>query len=160
MVAVGAALAVLGYGADAATGASGSDEASFASALWTAQPHSSGLLEIVGSGGFALAAMGLCLLVCRTVFVWVVLPLRAVGAMPLTAYVGQLLVWASVAVAVLGRPGDLAGFRDLEPFWPLALGTVAVCTAWALLVGRGPLEWVIDRSSRLVAGRSVDRLVP
>ena len=159
MVAVGAALAVLAYGADAATGAPGSDGASFASALWTAQPHSSGILEIVGSGGFALAAIGACLLVCRTVVVWIVLPLRAVGAMPLTAYVGQLLVWAWVAVAVLGRAGDLAGFRDLEPFWPLTLGTVALCTAWALLVGRGPLEWVVDRSARLVAGRGVDRLV-
>ena len=32
---------------------------------------------------------------CRTVLVWVVLPLRAVGAMPLTAYTLQLVVWAA-----------------------------------------------------------------
>ena len=44
---------------------------------------------------------------------WIVLPLRAVGAMPLTAYTAQLVVWAIVATAVLGDPGDLEGFRDL-----------------------------------------------
>jgi uncharacterized membrane protein YeiB len=161
MLGAGAALAIAGYAADAATGVAAPDEgSSYLAALWTARPHSTGLLEVVGSGGFALAVLAACLLACRTVVVWIVLPLRAVGAMPLTAYVGQLLVWAAIATAVLGRAGDLAGFRDLEPFWPLALSTLVLCTAWALLIGRGPLEWVVDRSSRLVAGQAVDRLVP
>lgn len=160
MLGAGAALALIGYGAAAATGAGESDEGtSYLAALWTARAHSSGLLEVIGSGGFALAVLAACLLVCRTVVVWIVLPLRAVGAMPLTAYVGQLLVWAAIAAAVLDRTGDLAGFRDLEPFWPLALWTLLLCTAWALLIGRGPLEWVVDRSSRLVTPPAVDRLV-
>lgn len=90
---------------------------------------------------------------------WIALPLRAVGAMPLTAYAGQLVVWAAIADATLGTAGDLAGFRALSPFWPFTLGTIVFCTAWALLVGRGPLEWVVDRLSRLVARPSVDRLV-
>ncbi len=159
MLGAGAALALAGYGTDAAIGLAEADErSSFLAALWTASPHSTGLLEVIGSGGFALAVLAACLLACRTVLVWVALPLRAVGAMPLTAYVGQLLVWAAVATAVLGQPGDLAGFRELEPFWPFALWTVALCTAWALLVGRGPLEWVVDRSSRLVAGVAAGRL--
>ncbi len=161
MLGAGAALAIAGSAADAATGVAEPDEgSSYLAALWTARPHSTGLLEVIGSGGFALAVLAACLLACRTVVVWIVLPLRAVGAMPLTAYVGQLLVWAAIATAVLGRAGDLAGFRDLEPFWPLALSTLVLCTAWALLIGRGPLEWVVDRSSRLVAGQAVDRLVP
>lgn len=151
MLGAGAALALIGYGADAATAGADADPASFAEALWTAEPHSTGLLEVIGSGGFALAVIAACLLLCRTALVWVVLPLRAVGAMPLTAYVGQLVVWWLVALAVLDRPGDLAGFRALEPFWPLTISTVVVCTAWALLVGRGPLEWGVDRSARLVA---------
>lgn len=160
MLAWGTALAVLGYGLDAASRfTAGEEGSSYLAALWTARAHSSGLLEVVGSGGFAVAVLGACLLLCRTVVTWVVLPLRAVGAMPLTAYVGQLLVWAAVATSVLGDAGDLAGFRDLEPFWPLTLTTVAVCTAWALLVGRGPLEWLVDRTSRLVAGPAVARLV-
>ena len=104
----------------------------------------------MGSGGFAIAVIGACLLLCRTVVVWIVLPLRAVGAMPLTAYTLQLVVWAVVASATLGDSGDLGGFRALEPFWPLTIGTVVVCTAWALLVGRGSLEALLDRTARLV----------
>jgi uncharacterized membrane protein YeiB len=150
MLAAGAALAVTGYGLDGASGADENAESrSFWGAVWTARPHSSGLLEVIGSGGFALAVIGLCLLACRTVLTWVALPLRAVGAMPLTAYTAQLVIWAIVATEVLGDAGDLRGFRDLEPFWPLVLWTIAGCTAWALLIGRGPLEWIVDRASRI-----------
>lgn len=158
----GAALAVLGYGADALNGVGpASGASSFWAALWTAEPHSTGLWEVIGSGGFALAVLGACLLACRTVVTWIVLPLRAVGAMPLTAYVVQLVVWAVVATTVLGSAGDLRGFRDLEPFWPMTLGLVLGCAMWALLVGRGPLEWALDRAARAVgrgAPRDADRL--
>lgn len=151
LVVAGAALAAIGYGLDAATGADAEAErASYFGALWTARPHSTGLLEVIGSGGFALAVLGVCLLACRTVLVWAVLPLRAVGAMPLTAYTLQLVVWAVVAAATLDRIGDLTGFRALEPFWPLTIGIIVFCTAWALLVGRGPLETLLDRTSRFV----------
>ncbi|WP_194408864.1 heparan-alpha-glucosaminide N-acetyltransferase domain-containing protein [Microbacterium cremeum] len=150
LVGAGAALALAGYGTDAAIGARTADAGSFAGALWTARPHSTGLLEVIGSGGFALAVLGVCLLACRTFLRLIVLPLRAVGAMPLTAYTAQLVVWAVVASIVLGDPGDLRGFRALEPFWPLTLGTVVLCTAWALLIGRGPLETAVDRVSRWI----------
>jgi uncharacterized membrane protein len=147
----GALLAAAAYATDAATGASEAvEEASFWGALWTARAHSTGLLEVIGSGGFALAILGLCLLACRTFLHAVSLPLRAVGAMPLTAYTAQLLVWAVAASAVLGHPGDLGGFRDLEPFWPFAVGTILFSTAWALLIGRGPLEAAVDRVSRWI----------
>lgn len=149
LVAAGTALAALGYGLASTTGSDAEAEAgSFLGAVWTARAHSTGLLEVVGSGGFALAVLGLSLLACRTVISRVVLPLRAVGAMPLTAYTLQLVAWAVVAAALLERVGDLAGFRELMPFWPLTLGTVIFCTAWALLVGRGPLEAALDRASR------------
>ncbi|MDN3495627.1 heparan-alpha-glucosaminide N-acetyltransferase domain-containing protein [Planococcus sp. APC 4015] len=141
MLGAGVSLAVLGYGLGAS---------SPGIAPWTSEPHSSGLFEVLGSGGFALAVLAACLLVCRTVLVWVVLPLRAVGAMPLTAYTAQLVAWAIIATIVLGRAGDLTGFRDLDPFGPMTLVLVATCTAWALLIGRGPLEWVLDVVSRLV----------
>ncbi len=111
--------------------------------------HSGGLLEVIGSGGGALATIGACVLLCRTRANGVLLPLRAVGSMPLTAYVGQLVAWALIAAAVLGDTGDLLGFRALQPFWPFVLVTLAACTAWALLLGRGPLErllgWVAHR---------------
>ncbi len=158
LVAAGGVLAVIAYGADAATGADRAAESvSFVGALWTARPHSTGLLEVVGTGGFALAVLGACLLACRTALRWVVLPLRAVGAMPLTAYTLQLTVWAGIAASVLDRVGDLAGFRELEPFWPLTIGTIVLCTAWALLVGRGPLEGAFDAAARFaVPARTAD----
>lgn len=159
LTAAGAALAAAGYGLDAAARAGSGSEpgGSFWSAVWTAEPHSTGVLEVIGSGGFALAVLGVSLLACRTAVSLVVLPLRAVGAMPLTAYTLQLVVWAVIAATALeGGTGDLAGFRELDPFWPLTLGTVAFCTAWALLLGRGPLEALLDRASRLlVRGPSV-----
>jgi uncharacterized membrane protein YeiB len=146
----GVALAVAGYGAAAAGGADlGGESASFWGAVWTARPHSSGVLEVLGSGGFALAVIALCVLLCRTALRWVVLPIRAVGAMPLTAYTAQIVGWAIVATLLLGDPGDLRAFRDLEPFWPLTLGILAGATAWALLIGRGPLEWVVDRVAKI-----------
>lgn len=151
MLAFGAGLAVVGYGVDALSGAGATTaQSSFIESVWTAWPHSTGLLEVIGSGGFALAALAASLLVCRTVLVWFVLPLRAVGAMPLTAYTVQILVWAAWAWAALGDPSALREFRALDPYLPITLGLIIACTAWALLVGRGPLEWVTDRVTRIL----------
>lgn len=129
------------------------DAATYWGEVLTDVAHSGGLFEVVGSGGFAIATIGACLLLCRTRATWVVLPLRAVGSMPLTAYVGQLVAWAVAASLLLGDVGDLMGFRALEPFWPFVLATLVFCTAWALLVGRGPLEWATAALTRLVAPR-------
>lgn len=149
VLAVGVALALVGYGADAATGyGPAAEQGGWWRAVWTARPHSSGLLEVIGSGGFALAVIAAAVLLCRvTAVMWVVLPLRAVGAMPLTAYTVQLVVWALIAAVVLGDPSDLSGFRALEPFWPMTLGIIVLCTVWALFIGRGPLEGLLDRAS-------------
>lgn len=144
----GAALAVVGYGGAALAG---SPASTYLAEVLTAAPHSSGLFEVLGSGGFALAAIGVCTLGCRSRAVSAaVLPLRAVGSMPLTAYVGQIVAWAIIAAAVLGDTGDLAGMRALHLFWPFVLVTVAACTAWALLLGRGPIEWAIALATRPV----------
>jgi len=161
LVAAGSALAASAYAMDAATGADGADETnSFWGAVWTARAHSTGLLEVLGSGGFALAVLGVCLLACRTFVRTVVLPVRAVGAMPLTAYTAQLVVWAVVAGVVLGNPGDLDGFRALDPFWPFCVSTVVLSTAWALLIGRGPLEAAVDRLSRWIVRDGSGRDAP
>ncbi|BDV30296.1 heparan-alpha-glucosaminide N-acetyltransferase domain-containing protein [Microbacterium terricola] len=147
----GAVLAFVGYTWDAVAGAP--EDASGWAAVWTADAHSSGLLEVIGSGGFALAVIGACLLLCRTPVRAIVLPVRAVGSMPLTAYVGQLVGWAIAAGLILGAPEDLAGFRDLQPFWVFVVVTLLGCTAWALWVGRGPLEWLTDRMTRAAVAR-------
>jgi hypothetical protein len=149
MLGGGLLLAAIGYGLDFGTRSMSWTTSSYWHQVWTSSPHSSGVLEVIGSGGFALAVIGACLLVCRTFLTWVALPLRAVGAMPLTAYTAQILSWAIVATFVVGNVLDIQAFRNLHPFWPLAICTVVGCTAWALLVGRGPLEWVFDRGTRL-----------
>lgn len=155
MVSIGGALALISATLDQLTGfdqhvVSASPWAD----VWTGAAHSSGLLEVVGSGGFAVAVIGACVLLCRTPVRWVVLPLRAVGSMPLTAYTAQLVAWAVVAAVVLGDPGDLQGFRELSLFWPFVLWIIVCCTAWALLIGRGPLEWATDRLARLAVRSS------
>lgn len=149
MLTGGAAAALAGYGAVAVWPA---PEAHGLAAVWTADAHSGGLPEVVGSGGVAVAVIGAAQLLCRTPIRWVALPLRAVGSMPLTAYVGQLVVWAVGAAVVLGDTGDLSGFRALDPLLPFVLTTILACTAWALLVGRGPVERVVAWIARLVVG--------
>ena len=152
LVTAGGALLLAGYGAALATAPAVAGRP-YLSTVLTAEDHSSGLWEVIGSGGFALATIGVCLLLCRTPLRWVAVPLRAVGSMPLTAYVLQLVVWALVALALLGDTGDLYGIREAGLFLPLTLGLIAGCTVWALTLGRGPLEWLIDLVVRLVVGR-------
>lgn len=148
----GVSLMLAGYGFALATAPLVSDEGYLAAVL-TAEDHSSGLWEVIGSGGFAIATIGLCLLLCRTPLRWLAVPLRAVGSMPLTAYVLQLVVWAIVALAVLGDTSDLYGVRELGLFGPLTLGLIVGCTVWALTIGRGPLEAIVDAVVRAVVGR-------
>ncbi|MFT4234974.1 MAG: heparan-alpha-glucosaminide N-acetyltransferase domain-containing protein [Microbacterium sp.] len=125
--------------------------------VFSAEPHSSSLLESLGSGGFAMLVIAVCLLICLRraprpvaipvrIITW---PLRALGAMPLTAYTLQVVVWA-VMQATVGDP------RYFPTFWPLTLAMLAFCTLWALLVGRGPLEAGISALARmLVRSRAV-----
>lgn len=147
----GAALALAGYGAALLTERVAAAHPYLAAVL-TAEDHSSGLWEVIGSGGFAIAAIGVCLLLCRTPVRVVAVPIRAVGSMPLTAYVLQLVVWAVVALALLGDTSDLLGIREAGLFGPLTLGLIVFCTLWVLFVGRGPLETVVDRVVRVVVG--------
>ncbi|MDD7963710.1 hypothetical protein PUW80_15315, partial [Microbacterium sp. NE1TT3] len=72
--------------------------------------HSGGTAEILGSGGFALAVVALCLLLSRPLR-WALLPLAALGSMPLTAYTVHV-----VSIVVLVGPG---GFVQSTAFWLL-----------------------------------------
>ncbi|MBB2976100.1 hypothetical protein FHX49_001670 [Microbacterium endophyticum] len=131
----------------------------FLASVWTADAHSGGILEVIASGGVAVAAIGACILICRTALRWVFLPLRAAGTMPLTAYSLQVVVWAVWAQIALGATTDLWGFRGLEPFWPLTIAVLLACMLWALVVGRGPLENLSNMlSRRLAPGPKVSRL--
>ncbi|WP_396643430.1 heparan-alpha-glucosaminide N-acetyltransferase domain-containing protein [Microbacterium sp.] len=171
LVFVGAGLAILAYTLAVAFPAVPD---TYLALVWTADAHSDGLLEVFGSGGFALAVLGLCLLLTRpwregawlSPIGWLALPLRAVGSMPLTAYVGQIIAWWVLQPAPEPGESTLEAFRETDPFVPFVVWTIVLCTLWALLVGRGPLEWALDRVSRLAgrrgrgAGQAVDRVEP
>ena len=159
---IGATLAVLGYAvlgpigtraADALEGGALEGGAPRDVGLWLLSrlgdgPHSSGMGEAIGSGGFALAVIGVCALVGGTWLRWLFWPVRVLGSMPLTAYTAHLVVWA-VWIASRRAAGaefdPMDDFRALEPFWPMALGVTGGCILWAVFVGRGPLEAAVSR---------------
>lgn len=111
--------------------------------LGSADPHSGGTAEALGSGGLAMALIGLLLLAQR-VLRWPLLPLAALGSMPLTAYAAHVVV-----IRILAGP---FGFVSSNTTWAwLAGGLVAGCTLWALLLGRGPLERLVGRAATAAA---------
>ncbi|GAT75022.1 hypothetical protein MHM582_3531 [Microbacterium sp. HM58-2] len=113
------------------------------SAFLAVEPHSGGTAEILGSGGFALAMIALCLLLSRPLR-WAVLPLGALGSMPLSAY--SLHV---TTVALLGGPG---GFFQSNAFWAAtAIGLLLIATLWSMFAGRGPLERLVGWAAQAMA---------
>ena len=96
--------------------------------------HSGGTPEIIGSGGFALAVTGLCLITFRRALLRrLIFPVAAMGSMPLTAYAAHIVV-----IRVLAEPWDCV--ESNMAWFFLAAGLMLACALWALLWGRGPLE--------------------
>lgn len=122
-----------------------------ASQLVTANPHANTVFEVVGSGGFAIALTGLCLLIGRASRN-VLRPLAAVGSMSLTVYATHLVI--------LGTMPDLANNSWEAVLW-MSVGALIVCGLWRLFYRRGPLEWAMWRFSYYVAGLlSAERIAP
>jgi uncharacterized membrane protein YeiB len=109
------------------------------------QAHSGGLAEIVGSTGVALIVLGGCLLIARPLR-WALAPLAAMGTMPLSAYSLQVVIIAIV------HPLLPAATPEFDPGVLLWAGmTVAIliaATIWVSILGRGPLERLMDWSAR------------
>lgn len=134
------------------------DIGSTIAAAWGVGPHSGGTFEIIGSGGFAFAVVGASLLLARRLRV-VLVPLAAVGSMPLTAYAAHVISFA-VLITPLGlAPGLIDGEYSLA-FWFACIAVLLVgCTAWALTMGRGPLERVTAWAARSVDGAPARNIV-
>jgi uncharacterized protein len=111
--------------------------------LVTSEPHSGSSFEVVGSTGFAIAIIGLCLLLTGPLR-WVLFPVAAVGSMALTVYSLQV-----VAIAVLD-PVIGSDETNWPWFWFTATALVA-STLWALTIGKGPLERFLTRISAQAA---------
>lgn len=112
-------------------------------ALVAVEPHSGGTAEILGSGGFALVVIALCLLLSRSLR-WPMLPVAALGSMPLTAYTGHILI-----IVLVSGPG---GFFTDNAFWAgLTLTLLLASTLWSAFVGQGPLERLVGRAASAMA---------
>ena len=120
------------------------DPSLYTHALLASSPHSGGTAEILGSGGLAMAIVGLLLLSGRWLR-WPLLPVAALGAMPLTAYTAHV-VWIFVLV---GPGGSL---QSAVTFGLITASLAILCSVWLALFGRGPLErltrWVGIRLTR------------
>jgi len=154
LVAAGSGLALVAYGFGGILAPADPEFApvDYLGIVTSVAPHSGGVFEVVGGAAFAVAVLGAAILLCRVrVLRALVLPLRATGSMPLTAYTAQVLIWAGWALAALGTTRALSDFRDLQPFWPITAVVVIGCTAWALTLGRGPLETALAAIARRAA---------
>lgn len=109
-------------------------------------PHSGTTLDLLGTGGTALAVVGACLLLAGSPARSLLVPLAAAGSMTFTLYVLHVLVLSEGAGL---RPDE----RTL--WWILVLSSLLLATWWRTVVGRGPLEALasaIDRRGRLAFG--------
>lgn len=116
--------------------------------LFDTYPHSATPFEALGSGGVAVAILGLCL----SAPVWLqrlLTPISSVGALSLTAYSGHII---ALAVAPDFFFGDY-GLSSSQTPYLVMIGTVVVfCTLWVRFFGRGPLEAIV-RATTLKAAR-------
>lgn len=102
------------------------------------EPHTNTVFEAVGSGGFAIAVLSVCLLaspLARTILY----PLAAVGSMALTAYTAHIVVIAFT--------DDWVGGDSWAPIFWLIGGALLLCTLVKQFFRRGPLEWVMWKVS-------------
>jgi uncharacterized membrane protein YeiB len=108
-------------------------------------PHSATTSEAVGSTGFALFVLALCLAAGSTrVGRALLYPVAAVGSMALTAYAGHF-----VAIVLLG---DAAAYSTEYGVFLLFMAvTIGVCVLWRLLLGSGPLERIVTALARRAA---------
>jgi hypothetical protein len=109
--------------------------------LLISSPHSGTTLDLLHTTATSAAVIGGCLLLTLVVPRWSYLPLAATGSMTLTLYTAHVLALTK------GRPLRMADQLD---FWLANVAVaVVVATFWRVLVGRGPLEWLVARADQL-----------
>lgn len=151
MLVAGVILAFVGYGAAAVTAPLVPAGNLFAG-LFTSEPHSGSPFEVVGSTGFAIGVIALCLLASRIALRWVLLPVAAVGSMALSAYSIQIIGLAFVVQLSDDGPIGL-GFEPGNGLWLLfAVIALVACPAWFVFIGRGPFERFLTWVSAWAAG--------
>jgi hypothetical protein len=125
----------------------------------TADAHSDTTAEVLGSGGFAVALIGLLLLLTSpltrsvgTALRGILSPIGAVGSMPLTIYTAQLAV---LAVYIRAQPESVDVEYPLPLFFAMALSAILFAVLWRRFLGAGPLERFLKLASGWPPSRSV-----
>lgn len=107
--------------------------------VFTVAPHSGSPFEVIGSGGFAVAVIGACLLVTDRIR-WALFPVEATGSMALTVYSLHI-----VAIALIDSPPGPAPDNSL--YLAFLLVTLLAATLWRVTLGAGPFERALARLS-------------
>jgi uncharacterized membrane protein YeiB len=110
----------------------------------TADAHDDTTAEVLGSGGFAVALIGVLLIATspatraagRAVQT-ALSPIAAVGSMPLTIYTAQLL---ALAVYIKLQPEPFGIEYPLQLFFAMVIAAILFAVLWRRFVGAGPLE--------------------
>ncbi|MFC0682454.1 heparan-alpha-glucosaminide N-acetyltransferase domain-containing protein [Lysobacter korlensis] len=117
----------------------------------TAEAHSDTTAEVLGSGGFAVALIGLLLLVtgpatraAGSALRTLLSPIAAVGSMPLTIYTVQLLVLAWY-IQVQPQPSSID--YPVPLFLAMASAAILFAVVWRRFLGAGPLERLMRTAS-------------
>ena len=114
-------------------------------ALWSFEPNSGTVFEVLSSGGLALAVIaGLVLLGRLPWSRWALLPLTGVGSMALSAYVVHLVVLTDAQPEGLVTDGGAGGW--------LCLGLVVACALWSQVFVSGPLEQITGAVADRLSG--------
>lgn len=121
--------------------------------LLLSAPHSGTPFEIVGSGGCAIAVLAVCLFVGQRPHT-VLAPLAAVGALALTAYTLQ---GVAMKLVITDATTPYLAAHPWLPLTGFVLVSLVCCALWRSLLGRGPLEWILHRSSTGIADAVVRR---
>ncbi|HEU4807459.1 MAG TPA: DUF418 domain-containing protein [Homoserinimonas sp.] len=129
----------------------------------TAEAHSGSTAEVVGSGGFAIALIGILLWLDRFRASRLALhPIAAAGSMPLTIYTLQILLLAG-SVAFANAAAWVPDYPGLPLMFGLIIASLVFSTVWRLLLGAGPLERMLrflagfDRTASNRTGRTGSR---
>lgn len=120
-------------------------------------PHQGSTVDLVHTIGCAMLVLGVCLLLADRLR-WVLAPLIGAGAMPLSLYVGHLIIlhlWRGTdgdGGPVLGSSDFLRDCGESTILTGMLLGALGLGLVKVLLRRRGPLEALTHRASASIAG--------
>jgi len=110
--------------------------------------HTSRPLGVLSSIGSAVLVIGLCAVLVRLPWTRLTLtPIRAAGAMTLTLYTVHVLWSWRISVDYLHAHPDGLQPHTYSDWLLQVIVLCAAATLWSVVIGKGPLEWLVRRLS-------------